>query len=347
VRRHVVGLGHAAYWGVHIVGAGLVLAILGAQRGNAGVVESLAVAWRLLLIASLPNAAAFYVAYGPLFSRLLARRRVLALWIAGGATCAATAGLGFVLARLLFGRAQPVFASPGEMAAVFGLFSGLAALHLVAALVLRSFVRWYGEIQEKEELRRGHREMELALLRARLDPHFLFNTLNNIDVLIASDPRAASRYLNELSGLLRFVLYEAGGTAIPLADELAFIERYIALERIRTRSPRYVEHAVVGDPAGLSIAPMTFIPFVENAFKHTESARRDGAIRSRIVIDGTRVTLDCANRTAPGAPDGTPHPGIGDSLVRRRLELLYPRRHTLTTEQRDGMYRVQLTITAA
>ena len=209
---------------------------------------------------------------------------------------------------------------------------------------MRGFVNWYGDIKVKEALTRKTHEVELALVRARLDPHFLFNTLNNLDVLIARDPAIASEYLNKLSDIMRFVLYEARGERIPLADELQYIDKYIALERIRTRRAGYVVHEVTGDPGGLSIAPMTFIPFIENAFKHTEGLKADGAIVSRIVIEGGRVSFECVNARRP-PPEAAAEPGgLGQALIRERLQLLYPGRHTLEAGECGDTYAVRLTI---
>jgi len=198
----------------------------------------------------------------------------------------------------------------------------------------------------KEDLTRRTHEMELALVRARLDPHFLFNTLNNIDVLIARDARRASEYLNQLCEILRFVLYEARGERIALADELNYIEKYLTLEGIRKRSVRHAAHEVVGDPSGLSIAPMTFIPFIENAFKHADGWNADEAIVSRVAIDGTRVVFECTNRIGPSTHQRTSARGLGHELIRQRLQLLYPGRHVLEAGAHDDRYRVCLTIEA-
>ena len=166
-------------------------------------------------------------------------------------------------------------------------------------------------------------------------------------MLIARDPAAASDYLNKLSEIMRFVLFEAKGEAIALTDELSYIDKYIALERIRTRNSGYAAHEVIGDPAGLSIAPMTFIPFIENAFKHTEGLKSNGAIVSRIAIEGRRILFECTNRCPLPAPAGREPGGLGHDLIRRRLELLYPQRHALEAGHRGGMYCVRLTIQEA
>ena len=362
MRRDLVALLHAGYWGLYLLLVGFILLMLRMPHGGGRPVSGVLAAWPLLVLSVVPNAVAFYSAYGPLFTRFLARRRVAPLLGGAAAAGVATTLVGLMLARLFFGARQPAFSSGMELASLAVCLWTVAAIHTTIGLVVRGFVNWYGDIAVKEALTRKTHETELALLRARLDPHFLFNTLNNIDVLISRDPAAASRYLHELSDIMRFVLYEAKGNAIPLAAELSYMEKYIGLERIRARSAGYASHEVIGDPSGVSIAPMTFIPFVENAFKHAEGLKGDDAISSRVCIDGGRITFECRNRvgarhtTPPGTANALrdrcatedPAPGgLGNSLIRERLQLLYPGRHALDATDREGTYFVRLTIETA
>ena len=341
---------HAGYWTLYLLVVGLVLLMLQVPHRAGAPLPRLGSAWPLVLLSVAPAAIAFYAAYGFLFSRFLARRRVTALLVSTGAMTMVAAGAGLGLAAVLFGIDQPAFASATETTALATLLAGIAAVHAAAALVMRGFVSWYDEIQVKEELARKNHAAELALVRSKLDPHFLFNTLNNIDVLIGRNPADASRYLNQLSDIMRFVLYEARGETVPLSEELSYITKYIALERIRSRNAACVTYDVAGDPSGLSVAPMTFIPFIENAFKHA-SLKTDGAIASRVSIDGRRIEFECRNRCPFDSPRSlragdARYRGIGADLIRRRLELLYPNRHTLRVDTAGHMYSVHLTIDA-
>ena len=344
MRRDVVALLHAAYWGLYVLLLGLILVMLRSPYGTARPFAGLLHAWPIVTLSVVPNAFAFYVGYGPLFSCCLARRRFARLISLGVTACLGASAFGLYLAYILFGADQPVFGRLSETAALTIWLFAVAAIHMSVALVLRGFVDWYGDIQVKEQLTRKTHDMELALIRARLDPHFLFNTLNNIDVLISRDPATASRYLNQLSDIIRFVLYRAKGHVIALTEELSYIEKYIALERIRTTRASYAVHEVVGDPSGLSIAPMTFIPFIENAFKHTEGLKEDGAIVSRVVIEGTRIMFECTNRCRSAAETAARDGGLGNELIRQWLDLLYRGRHVLEAGDRGGTYAVRLTI---
>jgi len=335
---------HAGYWTLYCLLLVVVLLMLRAPHSGPPM-AGIAASWPILVLAILPNAGAFYVGYGFLSARL-ARRELAVTAALGALVCAGTAVLGLLLAYVMFGPRQPVFTQWSELAGVAASFAALAAIHLSIAVVMRGFVGWYGDLAIKEELTRRTHEMELALVRSRLDPHFLFNTLNNIDILIARDPASASDYLNKLSGILRYVLYDTRGGEIALTDELAYIEKYVALEQIRARSPRYAAHEVVGDPSGLSVAPMTFIPFIENAFKHTEGLKADEAIASRVVITDHRILFECTNRCTPAPDAARSNGGLGDELIRRRLALLYPDRHSLEAGATNGVYSVRLTIEA-
>ncbi len=344
VKRGVVALLHAGYWAAYLLLLALLLAVLRLQLADARPFLTPRLAARLAGVAVAPNAAAFYLSYLVLFPRLLARRRVAALLAAGAAVSAGCAALALAGTCLGPGQAGPVCASPAEAAALMAWLVPVAGLHAAAALVMRGFVGWYGDLRVKEELARKTHEVETALVRSKLDPHFLFNTLNNIDVLIARDAAAASAYLNKLCELMRFVLYEARAETIPLASELAYIETYLDLERIRSANPRHVVYEVTGDPGGLSIAPMVFIPFLENAFKHAASTRAEDDVTVAVHVRGRRVDFLCSNRHRGGGGPAPVPGGLGNPLMARRLELLYPGRHALDVADRDGRYTVRLTV---
>jgi two-component system LytT family sensor kinase len=308
---------------------------------------------RIGWVALAPNLLAFYVAYLVIFPRFLAPRRWGAWAVATGSTAFGAALFALASLYVAFGGSQPYFNSAVEFTGLFAGLTAIAAIHLGIALVVRGFVEGLRERERREELERRNLTTELALLRSRVDPHFLFNTLNNIDVLISTRPECASIYLKKLSDLLRFVLYESARETIPLRRELDFVEQYIALEAIRSSHPRYVALAVHGQPHDLEIRPMVLVPFVENAFKHTEGERGDGAIRVDIDIAERGLRFRCSNRlaTGPATSAGQPPPaggpgdrpgGLGNDLIRRRLELLYPGRHRLDLDVTDGRFEARL-----
>lgn len=220
----------------------------------------------------------------------------------------------------------------------------IAIIFSWVAIVLRGFATWYNEITVKEALQRQNFEMEMKLVKAQLDPHFLFNTLNNIDILIEQDANKASAYLNQLSDIMRFMLFETKTQKIPLSKEIEYIKKYMALQRIRTANPTFASLEIVGDPQQKTIAPMVFIPFIENAFKHTHNKKLDDAVKVRIEISKDVVTLHCKNKTTIYQPENIVRNGLGNNLISKRLQLLYPKQHELKIEQQTAYYRVYLSL---
>jgi len=213
----------------------------------------------------------------------------------------------------------------------------------IVALVIRGFITWFNEIKMKQMLKEKNHEMEMALIKSQLDPHLLFNTINNIDALILKDAVKASDYLNRLSDIMRFVLYETKTDKILLSQEIEYIEKYIALQKIRTANETYVHFTVTGNIDNKLIAPMVFIPFIENAFKHTNNKKLENAITVNIIISDETTQLICENRFDSMSVK-LPVGGLGNELVQKRLDLIYAGRHTLEVNRNDELYSVNLII---
>jgi two-component system, LytTR family, sensor kinase len=190
LKRGVVVLIHCGYWLVYLLLFSLLLAVVGAQvrRPLPVLLPPLA----LLVPCLSPNLASFYAFYSLLAPRFLVRKRISALIIFGTAVCLISAVAGALLSVLSFGFGQAIFSDVREFLSLTASLCAICAVHGGAGLVLRGFVAWYDELTLKEELTRRNFETELALLKSQINPHFLFNTINNIDVLIAKDPALAS-----------------------------------------------------------------------------------------------------------------------------------------------------------
>lgn len=212
------------------------------------------------------------------------------------------------------------------------------------ALVIRGFITWIDELKLKEALIQKNHEMEIDLVKAQLDPHFLFNTINNIDVLILKDANEASRYLNKLSDIMRFMLFETKPEKIALSKEVEYIEKYIELQKIRTTNKNYINFSITGNPEHKMIAPMVFIPFIENAFKHTTNKKIENAINISIQIEGDFVKLTCGNKYNPNRTSKNGSNGLGNDLIKKRLNLIYPVHHDLVVNKDNDTYEVNLTI---
>jgi LytS/YehU family sensor histidine kinase len=222
---------------------------------------------------------------------------------------------------------------------LIGLVSGFVAL------VIKGFINWVNEKKLKEALKEKNHQMELALIKSKLDPHLLFNTINNIDALIIKDAVEASNYLNKLSDIMRFMLYETMAEKILLSQEIEYIEKYIALQKIRTANAEYVHFSVTGTIGNKMIAPMVFIPFIENAFKHTHNKKLENAIAVHIIISNNTIQLVCQNKFDSKPVVRQPDSGLGNELIQKRLQLIYPEKHTLEVNKTNELYTVNLTIT--
>lgn len=194
---------------------------------------------------------------------------------------------------------------------------------------------------------------ELESLKYQISPHFLMNTLNNIQSLIETDPPRACQTLQGLSRMMRYLLYDNGrGHDVELKKEIGFLKNFIALMKIRYPDNVTVSTSLPEHTEGISIPPLLLIPFVENAFKHGVSYSAPSAITIAMETDGRRLTFACTNTVAPrretaerpGAERRPGTGGIGIANVKRRLQLLFPGDYTLDISSHDGLYRVALDI---
>ncbi len=183
-------------------------------------------------------------------------------------------------------------------------------------------------------------ESELNQLKAQLNPHFLFNALNNIYVLTKIDQEKAQEAIELLSGLLRYQLYECTRPEVPLENELEYLRAFIQMEKIRKKDMK-VDFQLEGSPEGKFIAPLLLITFIENAVKHGVSAAGSGWIRIRISV-GTTFSMTVENSLNPERKMSKG--GIGLKNLERRLSLIYPQNHRIKTEMQADRYFAWLEI---
>lgn len=203
---------------------------------------------------------------------------------------------------------------------------------------------WYQNQQVKAELENKNKTSELALLRSQLNPHFLFNTLNNIDSLILTNPDKASDSIIKLSDIMRFMIYDITDI-ISLEKEINYLKSYISLQQLRMKDSNFVKFSVEGNYAGKTIAPMLFIPFVENAFKHGLKNVKSPGIDIKLKCEENSINFEVVNyfdESLELSKDKTP--GIGLANTKRRLELLYPGKHEFSIKRKNGYYVASLKI---
>jgi ABC-type multidrug transport system fused ATPase/permease subunit len=305
----------------------------------------------LFLFAIVPSISSYFSYYFFLFPKYLQQKKFLISALLGVFISFGVALVGYLLLRYFIESGRLIDmdnnGKPGRSTAItvviamtlIGMVSG------IVALVIKGFITWFDEIKLKEALKEKTHEMEMALIKSQLDPHLLFNTINNIDALILKDAVAASDYLNKLSDIMRFMLYETKPNHILLSKEIEYIEKYIALQKIRTANKEYVQFTITGNIGSKQIAPMTFIPFIENAFKHTNNKKLENAISIHLSVKAQKIQFTCENKFDSKPSVQEPDSGLGSGLIRKRLNLVYGEKHTLDIHKTDDLYRVNLTIT--
>lgn len=296
----------------------------------------------VLLLTSLTGFVSFYAFYSWLVPRYLTQKRLQAFAGYGLLVCFVT---GLLTTQVIAGTVYTIasiFPEIDSQLALLLMFTGLAVVNGILATIIRGFITWYADIRIREALLNKNLQTELALLKAQINPHFLFNTLNNIDILIERDAPTASKYLNKLSDMLRFILYETQADTIPLTKELEYIEKYIELQKIRTTNGAYVQLEIVGQDRQHAIAPMLFIPYIENAFKYATNKKVVNAIEVRIRIEEKQVCFWCSNAFDSNKAIDPMSNGLGNRLLKQRLDLLYKDRYILDIQTSSNRYSVDL-----
>jgi two-component system, LytTR family, sensor kinase len=203
------------------------------------------------------------------------------------------------------------------------------------------------QILEKEKL-----ETELKFLKSQFNPHFLFNSINSIFVLIHKNPAMASESLAKFSDLLRYQLYECNEAEISLQQEITYIENFIELERLRQEDNVELNMDIHKQhPDDLFIAPFILMPFIENAFKHVSKKKeRTNWISLQLYSDQQQLHFTCSNSVSSqynSSIEPLQYKGLGLKNVQRRLDLLYSGRHKLQIDSGGESYRVSLSIELA
>jgi sensor histidine kinase YesM len=201
--------------------------------------------------------------------------------------------------------------------------------------------QWFHAEETRQEITKQQLQTELSLLKSQVNPHFLFNTLNSIYSLSITNSDRTSDAVMKLSRIMRYTLEESKNDEVPLPDEIEFVRSYIDLQKIRLTDIVSIRFITEGPVENVVIAPLLFIPFIENAFKYGISAHHPSSIDIHIQVEPHQLLFTCVNDIVPAAHK---HEGTGTGIVntRRRLELLYPNKHILTIESDTRQYKVLL-----
>lgn len=217
---------------------------------------------------------------------------------------------------------------------------------LLLACMVKLFKWWYSDQLYKLQIEKEKIESELNYLKAQINPHFLFNTLNNLYALTLQNSSKASDVVIKLSGLLDYMLYHAKANKVPVDKELTIVENYIELEKIRYGDRLNLVYEVIGDRKSLQIAPLVLIPLIENAFKHGASNDRSKpSIKISVKINSTHLNLSVENTIPEHKTTNTGvSNGIGLKNLKRLLDLLYADNYSLNIDSNDNYYKVNLEI---
>ncbi len=218
----------------------------------------------------------------------------------------------------------------------------LFSIALIAS-AMRIIKYWFVQQNLQRDLERRQLQSELSFLRSQINPHFLFNTLNSLYALTLKKSEQAPEVVLRLSEMMRYMLYECNERYVPLSLEIQYIENYLALERVRYGSKAHIEFEHECDSTLYTVAPLLFITFLENSFKHGLSHSIDSGYVA-VFLQATKGELEL-NITNSKAQQKDPQfysGGIGLVNVRRRLELLYPDAHELQFEEDAESFNVLL-----
>ena len=231
-----------------------------------------------------------------------------------------------------------------------GLFAGMFSYLLLniaviaTAIGIRHFLKIRTIRQQLKEAEQRSTEAELAWLKNQINPHFLFNTLNNISSLTQIEPDKAQDAIAQLSDLLRYAMYETNKERVALSGEVEFMGNYVELMKLRCNEQTDVGcQFSVANPQ-IEVAPLLFISLIENAFKHGVSSSRPSTISISLTQDDDTLTFACDNTNYPKSDADRSGSGIGLENTRRRLKLLYHGRYTWEQTQDELMYHIKITL---
>jgi sensor histidine kinase YesM len=231
----------------------------------------------------------------------------------------------------------------GLLLTEFDLFITLAA-----AVTIKMIRVHYKSLEFEQELMREKLQSELSFLRAQTNPHFLFNTLNNLYVLARKKSEKTPDAIMMLSKIMRFVLYECRAPRIAVVEETRVIQDYIELEKLRYNKRLSIDYQEDMDEPDAPIAPLLLLPFVENSFKHGASGTTgDVEILIKIGLRARRLTFTVKNTLDPDSEPNGDANGIGLRNVQRQLDLLYPAQHRLATARHGGFFTASLEVDLA
>jgi sensor histidine kinase YesM len=289
-------------------------------------------------------AATYTTVYAVLPFYLRTRRLVLTVLFVVAVLLLATLGERVFL-RLINGLSI----TPGSILGVTFLYLFLETNFMVAiAFAIKIVKKWFEQQTEKHEMEKQNLKKELHLLKAQLQPHFLFNTMNNLYSLSVAESAKTSEGIAKMAALLQSVLYECNESEITLEKEIKLIENYVELERLRYGSELNLRFKKTGPVEKWKIAPMLLFTFVENCFKHG-GRRKNGKFEIEIIliVSNEKLLFQTENSLpAQKKVSEISTGGVGVRNAKKRLEILYKNRYRLAINENAQTWKVSLELEA-
>ena len=213
--------------------------------------------------------------------------------------------------------------------------------------VIKIISDWQRHQRDRKDLETQRMQSEIKFLKSQINPHFLFNTLNSLYALTLKKSDKAPEIVIKLSEMMRYMLYESNERRVPLQKEVNYIQNYLALEALRQSGHADIRFNVEGQITDQTIAPLIFIPFLENSFKHGLNHQiSDGYVHVTMKVLDNKLLLRILNSKPAQLPQPSEKTsgGIGLANVQRRLNLLYPNQYKLDIEDSDKEHIVELSL---
>ncbi|MEL4308324.1 histidine kinase [Joostella sp. CR20] len=221
---------------------------------------------------------------------------------------------------------------------------GSYLIPLIFSIALKITERYLKAESERKEAENIKLEAELQHLKYQLQPHFFFNSLNNIYSMVDTSPEEAKATIHNLSKLMRYLLYETNTQKVSLQNEVNFLEKYIELMKLRLTENTQVNYQFDKTESSVKVVPLLFISLVENAFKHGVSATQKSTIDFSLKTTDKQLKFRTENYNFPKSDFDKSGSGIGLQNIKKRLELLYPNKHEVKFEVKDDKFIAELNI---
>jgi len=342
INRHRVLLLHLSFWGVYISFSLYQVSMFNQRSENPDWRKSLI----FFTIQIVFNMLLAYLNYFILLPRWLARKQLGRYLLEFLIPFALLTMLRLNLLRLLLDSSTNQFHFLNSSPFIIQLV--LISLFIVVFVgMLRFAVDWFEFDARTKAIENEKLFAELNFLKAQINPHFLFNTLNNLYYLAYTQSPNTMEVIEKLSQMMRYMIYDTNAARVPLSKEITYMENYISLEKLRLNNDVPITFAVHGNTTGVLIVPLIFITFLENAFKHGVSNNNPQSwVKINIALQDKICTYTVANSKIKNTNTGAgERSGVGLQNVKRRLDLSYPNSYHLDVSETPDQYAVELKLT--